>query len=161
MKKLLMLLAVVGLFGCDDPHDNAPVMMAGMLPASAQHKKPIPSEDEVIAGLRTEAQKHGLRFEVFCVPGYGRHADTYQASAFDKRHPKDALYVEAGAMDWWADTGDTPAEAAYALYLRLVNNSPATQHPDHRPGYGEAENSHCRYNEVYNSETKGKIPCKK
>jgi hypothetical protein len=122
--------------------------------AAGQQPTKRPPDAEVLAGLRFEAHKHHLRWEVFCVPTMPKRH--YQAAAIPVGVPQGAEYIEDGAKDWWAATGDTAIEAAYALYLMLANDKPPTQRPEHHP----RKDDECTYNIVYDSEHAGKIPCK-
>lgn len=149
----LTLALMAGCMGCQ-PQVHSSVTKAAI-------SSPGPTDAQVLAGLRFEAGKRGLRWKVFCIPdhhyGTARH---YQASASRKSEPEDAIYIEEGRQDWWSETGDTPIAAAYKLYLDLSSGQPPNMHPNHDPTTFK-ENADCNYNSVYDSEHAGKIPCPK
>lgn len=118
------------------------------------------SGDKVLADLRYEAERRGLKFMVFCVPKSDGSVDHYDADAAPKGIPSYAAYIEDGGKDWWSTDGPTAVEAAYALYLKLANNVPPDHHAEHRPAPPQSKPA-CAYNEIYNSETKGRLPCER
>jgi len=138
----------MGLMGCNkmEQANTSPI------PVIATH----PSTDQIFAGLRFEAKKRGLRWEVFCVPGDDFAAQKYQADAEYSSTPRGAIFVEEGAKNSWYETGDTPQDAAYALYKDLASGSaPDMEAPD------TPKPRDCNYQNVYDSDHDGKLPCSK
>lgn len=93
---------------------------------------PEPSDKDKIALLRAEAHKRGLRWYVHCAEIQPTPHDKFFASATDKREkPGAGQYIEQGALPWWAEYGETQADAAYKLYFS-IQQAPNV-YPYHRP----------------------------
>ena len=150
---------LVTCMGCQQKESINPSLPAPGKPITSPSLGP--TDAQILAGLRFEAGKRGLRWKVFCMPDYhngtARH---YQADTSRNSEPEGAIYIEEGRQDWWSETGDTAIAAAYRLYLDLSSGQPPNMHPDHDPTTFK-ENADCNYNHVYDSEHAGKIPCTK
>lgn len=150
MKTIPLLLLMLGLVGCEP--DKPITSRENRAVVAGPHR---PTDAQILEGLRFEAKKRGLSFVVFCVPGDEGKPNYYQADAQHKSDPEDAIYIEEGMTPWWASTGPTAEDAAYALYLALAKNDPPNQLPDHKPDPA------CNYNHVYDDAHDHKLPCPK
>lgn len=150
MKKqiILALVMVFGICGCNQDCNQTVVV---------DHKTVNEAEltdKQKITLLQNKTKEMGLRWYVFCVPGNDADPQSYEGVATYLGDDGHAVYIEDGAKPKWLATGDTPANAAYALVREL--DHPADYIPDHRPGSDPS----CDYNTVVNGEHPNGIPCK-
>jgi hypothetical protein len=151
MKKLLFLLMIMG---CSH-HSNTSTTNTPQTPPT-NVATPEPSNEEKVGLLRKLAKTESLHWNILCVPNNDRTVNHYQGDAFQNGTVDfgNGFYYEDGVRDWWTADGDTPEDAAYALYQAI--QGPPTQHIDHRP----VIKGNCNYQEVLNSQTEAKTPCK-
>lgn len=129
MRKLLLAVllvwASVSFVGCGSGKPKVDLLLAP--PPGAR----LPTDDEKVAWLKSDAHKRGLAWRVLCIKD-DKLSDTqkdFLAVAWHKTEPEDQWH------DRWIEEGDTQADAAYALDIALQGapTHPAEQPKPHKP----------------------------
>jgi hypothetical protein len=138
-KFFVLIVLAISIAGCKAPvptvkdqsgkvTDVSPLTSSGVVTVATP--TPALTDKAKIALLRAEAHKRGLRWLVVCEDYEKDPSKQFFAMAEDNNVPIGATYIEEGAKPWWAEDGETQADAAYRLYLSI--QQPPNIHPSHR-----------------------------
>lgn len=102
---------------------------------------PTPPKPDPIVELDQVCHLKHLRFQVFCTDYTQNPNHQFQADAEHAAEPETAIYVEDGALPFWAGTGPTESAAVESLLDSIALHTEGPLKPDHSPEYAA---HHCK-----------------